>query len=72
LKEKFGKIVLDFSPPICYNLIIKERKGDTPMKKYILSCTDNTVIVIETSVTIDSLFIASAFAGKQVYDIILM
>jgi len=42
------------------------------MKKYILSCTDNTVIVVETSVTIDSLFIASAFAGKQVYDIILM
>lgn len=42
------------------------------MKKYILSCTDNTVVVVETYVTIDSLFVASAFAGKQVYDIILM
>lgn len=42
------------------------------MKKYILSCTDNTVVVVETYITIDSLFVASAFAGKQVYDIILM
>ena len=42
------------------------------MKKYILSCTDNTVIFVETYVTIDSLYIASIFAGKEVYDIILM
>lgn len=42
------------------------------MKKYILSCTDNTVILVETYVTIDSLYVASVFAGKQVYDITLM
>lgn len=42
------------------------------MKKYILSCVDHTVVVVETSVVIDSLYVASAFAGKQVYDITLM
>jgi len=41
------------------------------MKKYILSCVDHTVIIVETYITIDSLFVASAFAGKQVYDITL-
>lgn len=41
------------------------------MKKYILSCVDHTVIVVKTSVVIDSLYVASAFAGKQVYDITL-
>ena len=42
------------------------------MKKYILSCTDNTIVIVETYITINSLFIASVFAGKQVYDITLM
>ena len=42
------------------------------MKKYILSCVDHTVVIVETSVVIDSLYVASVFAGKQVYDITLM
>ena len=42
------------------------------MKKYILSCVDHTVVIVETSVVINSLCVASAFAGKPVYDIILM
>ena len=41
------------------------------MKKYILSCVDHTVVIVETSVVIDSLYVASVFAGKQVYDITL-
>lgn len=41
------------------------------MKKYILSCVDHTVVIVKTSVVINSLCVASAFAGKPVYDITL-